>query len=390
MADRAMTQCEAPLDEAWRARLDEDERVRQGVGVTPEVRSRWTRRLLQEWLGINHWRLRGAMRAPQIQVSDDMRRWGYWDPQRRLLAVSERQIACYTWASVLETLKHEMAHQYVTEVLGVHDEPAHGPAFRRMCRRLGADPAARAGGGAPLYGSGEEIVEAADPTLRRIRKLLALADSNPSEAEAQLAYRRANSLLLKYNLSLGDLAEERVHTFRRLGTPSGRVSSVHYSIGGILRDFFFVSVLWVQDYLALEDKEGRIIEVMGTPANVDMAEHVHATLLRILEDLWQAWARQSGAKGMRAKREYQEGALSGFRLSLKTGREEDRQEGLVWVGDPRLEQWANERWPNRRSVQVSGVLATDNHAAGMADGRNVRIHRPVGGGDSSRGRLIGA
>lgn len=387
MADRALTHCEGPSEESWRARLDEDARTWREARVSPDLVTKWTRRLLHEWRTINWSRTRGAMRPPQITVSGDLRRWGSWDPTLRLLSISERQIVCYTWDSVLETLKHEMAHQYVNEILKIMDEPPHGPAFRRACRHLGADPAARASGGTPLSG-GTLPEEPADPTLRRVRKLLALADQNPNEAEAQAAYRRANSLLLKYNLSVADLAEERVHTWRRLGVPSGRVSSVHYGIGGILRDWFFVDVLWVRHYVAAEDREGRIMEVMGTPANVDMAEHVHATLLRVLDDLWGKWARRSGARGIMAKREYQEGVLAGFQESLRAGREEDRKEGLVWVGDPRLKQWASERWPTRRTVQLTGVMRTDNHAAGIEDGRNVRIHRPVGG-SADRGRLLG-
>lgn len=378
--------CPPPDATAWEARLGDDAAWSDRVEVTPELLTRWTRRLLHEWRALNHGRLRGVMRPPQLQVTADMRRWGWWDPNRRLLAVSQRQITCYTWSSVVETLKHEMAHQYVTEVLRVGDEAPHGPAFRRACRLLGADPAPSAGGGTPIGGA-EAPPEPLDPALRRIRKLLALADANPSEAEAQLAYRRANSMLLKYNLTVADLESERTHLFRRLGAPTGRVASTAYGVGSILRDFFFVDVLWVHDYVASEDREGRVLEVMGTPANVDMAEHVHATLHRVLEDLWRRYAERSGARGLKAKRQYQEGVLHGFSQTLRAGREEDRQEGLVWVGDPRLQAWARQRWPHRRSVSLSGVLRTDDHAAGVADGRTVRIHRPVSQGGGGGGLL---
>lgn len=379
--------CPPPAPDAWESRLGADEAWSARVQVTPDLVTRWTRRLLGEWRTLNHWRLRGSMKAPQLQITRDMRRWGWWDPNRRLLSISERQIACYTWASVVETLKHEMAHQYVTEVLRVADERPHGAAFRRACRLLGADPAPSGGGGTPL-GAHEEPPEPLDPALRRIRKLLALADSNPSEAEAQLAYRRANSMLLKYNLSVADLEAERTHTFRRLGAPSARVPSVAYGVGTILRDYFFVDVLWVHDYVAAEDREGRILEVMGTPANVDMADHVHGTLHRVLDDLWRRHAGRSGARGLKAKRQYQEGVLHGFADTLRSGREEDREEGLVWIGDPRLQAWARTRWPHRRAISLTGVLRTDDHAAGVADGRTVRIHKPVSTGAGAGGRLL--
>ena len=69
---------------------------------------------------------------------------------------------------LVEVLKHEMAHQFVDEVLGVHDEPDHGPVFRQVCDERGID--ARAAG-AP------DADRARDHVLDRIAKLLALAGS---------------------------------------------------------------------------------------------------------------------------------------------------------------------------------------------------------------------
>jgi len=77
-------------------------------------------------------------------------------------------------------LKHEMAHQFVHEVLGEQEAP-HGPAFRATCARLGIDQRA---GGLP------QPAQSADQRrlLERVHKLLALAQSdNQHEAEAAAA-----------------------------------------------------------------------------------------------------------------------------------------------------------------------------------------------------------
>ena len=382
--------CPEVPGEQWESQLDDDERQRAQLRVDEALRTAWVRRLLSEWKRVNWAQCRGAMRAPQIALQDQKRRWGTYDAHLRLLTISERQIACYTWTSVVETLKHEMAHQYVAEVLGVRDEAPHGPAFKVACKVLGADPRAASDGGTPLYRRvGALPGEPLDPQLRRIRKLLALADGTPSEAEANLAYRKANALLLKYNLSQHELAGEKGYVYRRLGAPSRRVQSRQYAVGQILRDFFFVETLWVSDYLAAEDREGRVLEVMGSAENVDMAEHVHATLHRITDELWIRYKRETGVRGISARREYADGLIEGFRSTLVSGRAESREQGLVWVGDPRLRAFVRERYPRVRTIRVDGVMPTSNHAAGREAGAKIRIHRPISSKGSGGGGLLG-
>ena len=50
-----------------------------------------------------------------------------------------RLVTEHPWTVVLEVLRHEMAHQYVDEVLGVHDETAHGPTFQAVCEARAID-----------------------------------------------------------------------------------------------------------------------------------------------------------------------------------------------------------------------------------------------------------
>lgn len=47
-----------------------------------------------------------------------------------------------------------------------------------------------------------------DKIVERIRKLLALAGNNPSEAEREAALRKAHALLLEHNLQMQDVAEK--------------------------------------------------------------------------------------------------------------------------------------------------------------------------------------
>src|SRR5689334_9966036 len=82
---------------------------------------------------------RFRLRTPSFELIDSAERLGRWVPVRRALELSRRLLVEHGWGVLEEVLKHEMAHQYVDEVLGVRDEPAHGPAFRQVCEERGID-----------------------------------------------------------------------------------------------------------------------------------------------------------------------------------------------------------------------------------------------------------
>ncbi len=128
-----------------------------------------------------------------IELSDAASRLGRWVPDVRTIEIARRLVLEQPWGVVVEVLKHEMAHQYVHEVLGAVDESAHGPAFRDLCERLGID--ASAAGMPAAAGTTDEDAR----VLERIARLLALAES-ANVNEAQAAMNAAQRLMLKHNL----------------------------------------------------------------------------------------------------------------------------------------------------------------------------------------------
>src|SRR5690606_15648271 len=117
-----------------------------------------------------------------------------WRGDVKTLELSRRLILGFGWDAVVEVLKHEMAHQYVDEVLMLTDETAHGPAFRRVCAERNIDARASGDPSAPDGRSDE-----ARAALGKIAHLLNLAQS-PNQHEAQAAMAAAQRLMLKYNI----------------------------------------------------------------------------------------------------------------------------------------------------------------------------------------------
>lgn len=374
-------------EEAWAARLEDDLRDMSARALGAELERRCLERLSEAWEDLNYRHLRSALRPPSIALHDGGRRWGAWDPARRLITIARRQVLCYTWDSAVETLRHEVAHQVVSELWRRGHEAPHGPAFREACALLGADPAARGDGGVPLFrpGGAGAGADPQDERLARIMKLLALADNNPDEHEARAAFARASELMLKYNLDPAARAPDYVA--RVLGPCSGRVPLHRYVIAGLLQEHFFVRCIWVDGYDAHRGVGGHVLEVLGSRSNVDMAEYVHDCLVRQSEALWRRFKRERAIRDRRAKRQYLDGLLAGFREQLERSSRQSAERGLVWVGDPALGRFVRARHPRTVLTRLDGVDASDVRAAGVADGARLRLHRPVAS-SPSRGRCL--
>jgi len=104
-------------------------------GTRPEDASVVAR--LIEWHGrYNAERFGGALRQVPIRVSRRMRRrlGHYVVSESPEIAISWRHLRRHGWEQVLQTLLHEMVHQWQHETLGVVD---HGPRFRAKAREVG-------------------------------------------------------------------------------------------------------------------------------------------------------------------------------------------------------------------------------------------------------------
>ena len=308
-----------------------------------EIRTRY------EW--DNRARFGSRLVTPVIALSDATGHLGRWHSATRTLELSRTLVMQRPWLEVASVLEHEMAHQFVDEVLQVRGETAHGETFRRVCGERGID--ARAAGAPTAAGPGDA---AGDRVLDRIRKLLALAGS-PNQHEAEIAMRKAHELMLRHNIEVAATRVERSYQVRHLGDPRRRGTRVES-------------------------------EIAGTHANVEMASHVYAFLLATAERLWAENRHDARVRSGRDRMIYQSGVIGGFRDKLLAERTGLKETGLVWVGDRDLDRFYRARHPHmttrRHHVRINGA-----HAAGREAGRTVVLHKPVERGPSAAGpRLL--
>jgi len=324
------------------------------------------------WANLNAQWFRGALSPPAFCWEVQAQRLGSWHPSSRTIAISRALAWARPWLEVMETLQHEMAHQYVSEILNIHDETPHGPAFRKVCERMGLSSAA---------------TEVLDPeqqrALQQVQHLLALAES-PHKHEAEQAMKAAQRRMLKHNLK--DLEQPRPYRAQQLGPASGRIEPHRKLLAGILAQYFFVRAIWVPAYIPEAGIWGRALEISGTSTNLELASYAHDFLLHTCEALWKAHRKAQGLPTQAERRRYLAGALTGFAETLREHSQQCAKEGLLWKGNPALEEFVRQRHPRLRKFNAT-LRQTSAWEDGKRAGRKIVLHKAVSS-TQSHGRLL--
>jgi hypothetical protein len=328
---------------------------------------------------LNRTYFKGALKPVQLALSDAEGFLGRYLHETRSIELSRAFVHGAPWGSILEVLKHELAHQFVLEVLNEHEAP-HGPAFRAVCARLGID--ARSSGLPSPTPSPES-----QRVLERVHKLLALAESdNQNEAEAAAA--AAQRLMLRHNLETAEATREDGYGYRHLGRITGRVSEWERRLGNLLSEHFFVEVIWVPAYRKREQKRGSVLEAIGSPENLELAAYVYDFLVHSAQRLWRAHKAEQNLGQDRERMSYFAGVMSGFGQKLKQQARAHKADGLVWLPHEKLTTYTRKRHPYLRTISHAGQRRSDAFAHGEQAGRSVLLHRGISRGSSGETRLL--
>jgi predicted SprT family Zn-dependent metalloprotease len=374
----------------------------QSFGTHAEARQKsirlWTERLYQEYEQIL-FRHRVRMSRPAIRVLDADSFWGQWNPTTRTITLSERLIEQHSWDTVLEILKHEMAHQVVHEVYGYRE--LHGPHFRRACEVLGvAEWAQTATGEIPKdlpNWREQKLPEEENRLLKRVEKLLALAAST-NEHEAALAMERVRQLYAKHNIDRIAAKRSSKMAYCVITRKKKRTESFESLIFSILNEHFFVRSIHTTLFDAKTCDEYKAVELLGTQENVVIAEYVYHFLWNTLHDLWGNYQKTAPRRNVRAKRSYMLGVLAGFRDKLSidpTGQTSQNQhsplesKALIAMGELELKEFVGYRYPKLSMRSWSTGHADRSHfEAGKAEGAHLNIRKGIHHQSGNLGRLL--
>jgi Protein of unknown function (DUF2786)/SprT-like family len=346
-----------------------------GQRLSIELERAALRALVETYDTLNHSHFKRSLARPLLELVAGGARFGCWRRERRTIELARELLISHGWGVIVEVLKHEMAHQYVDEVLFLHDQTAHGPAFRKVCAERAIDP--RAAGVPESQGAPSSEAR----VLERVAKLLALAES-PNVHEAEVAMSTAQRMMLKYNIESALRDPRRTFGFRHLGTPSGRVEESSRILATILTDHFFVEAIWVPVWRPSAGRRGSVLEICGTHENLELSAYVHSFLTHTAENLWRDHKRRHGIRRDLARRTFVSGVMTGFRDKLASESRASEKRGLIWVGDAELVDYFRRRHPRVRSRLHYGRGRSEEWAHGRAAGRRIVLHRGVESGAS--------
>jgi predicted SprT family Zn-dependent metalloprotease len=330
--------------------------------------------LRKSWERINRDTFGRSLKPPQLESHGGKTKLGQWNGTLRVISLSESLLREESWLRVEAVLKHEMLHQFIHETMGGQDLPPHGQMFQSLRQKFGIEEYEEVGLGTQASSNLES------PILSKVRKLLALAQSDQIH-EAEAAVSKANALILKWNLDQTELKEKRHHEVRHLGKP-GRMLLHLKMLGTLVRDFFFVETIWVMTYDAKKKKHGRVLEIIGLPENVELAAYAYDFILNVGEFQFKLHKKDKG-RGHRQNFLY--GLVCGFYEKCEEERASQSEKGLVWTGEPWLNELMKNRHPRTRSVASSrSKLDPDSFNAGKEQGKKLVLRKGVNGNQSEK------
>ncbi len=283
---------------------------------------------------------------------------------------------------IANILRHEIAHMmvHIHQKYGPGDEEietAHGNAFRNFCVQQGwGDDVFRAQDTIDSMNSRAPVNQKSERMINKVKKLLRLAESsNPHEAE--LATVKANTILLQYNLSLVDDSHENddhcCYVKRVLCVT--RINAKFKAISRILTTFYVSPI---------SHGGGGVmhLEVVGSLANVEIAEYIAGFLDTKLDELWQETRKaHPQLKGLAAKNSFLRGVAQGYIAKINHLKDKlpTADHRTIMVVENQLEQMKAMAYSSLRSSSSSYRNDQESNTLGKAAGSQLTINKSVSG-----------
>jgi hypothetical protein len=329
------------------------------------------------------------MRLPAFELSDMTNTWAYWNRELHKMTFSRKLISNYSWADIVNVLKHEIAHQYADTILHAYKhETSHGPLFRQACQTMRIDHKATL----DLIltrnnpGSTKE-----DRVVAKVHKLLSLASSN-NENEANNAMIAAQKLIESYNIDIIKNDQTRQFDSKRIGKTMSRRPRYMYRVAYLLTMFYHVKTIWETTFCLNSEKKGNALCIIGSKNNLEIAEYVHDFVHHYIDTHWLEAKRKTGTTAHK-KNDFASGVVNGFIDKIKQANEDtdvlyDRFE-ITRVTDPQLDDYFQYLYPRTQTIRrKSRSLNRTLYNHGLDKGKDLVIHKGVQHQNGNRMNLL--
>ena len=366
----------------------------------------WINRLKTEYDHIV-WLYKIPLNRPIISVTELSGAWGQWHADRLELTISSELIRSHPWTTVVEILKHEMAHQLAMKHGHNH---THGPEFDTACEQLRVAPWARRASGAlrdlPTSDHAPVLSSEDERLLTRTTKLLALAES-ANEHEASIAIAKVQELYRKHNLESLTQKKSCTITHQVLTRYRKRFEAYENQIIAMLHKYFSVEPIYTEIYCPAALTTFKAVELNGSAANLAIGAHIYYYLVGQCESRWQSARRNlpSSRKSQnRQRHSYMTGLIKGFVTKLERNKKKNlisrdvvnpiknrtfKENSIQTVQQYKLiDRYVASRHPRLVSKRSRHqTLDRTSYQSGIAEGSKIKIRRPLTSDGSQQRRI---
>jgi hypothetical protein len=206
------------------------------------------------------------------------------------------------------------------------------------------------------------------------------------------AMEKVFELFQKHNLERVEKKKTCDYTCLVINKKSQKISAYQSHITYILKEFYFVEVIFSFLYDAFDNKVYKTIEILGAKENVQMAEYVYYFLEHKIENLWLEYAKTKVLTA-KYKRSYLLGLLIGFKEKLKKIKVQKisaHERSLVCIDkDEMLNDFIAQKYPRLRKSRSSGSgIYGSIFEQGKSDGTKIVLNKGINQSGSGVLRLL--
>ena len=238
-----------------------------------------------------------------------------------------------------------------------------------------------------------------DKIIERLKKLLALAGNNPSQAEAEAAMAKAQAVAIEHGIDLvmrgESQAENETEIIRDEMEFGQRLPTVNNYVCNVLISFFNVKII-----TSGGRNNGRKLIFIGKRDDIQTAKYIYTWLAETMVRCWHSYYKTAAGIPLSHKQSYLLGFYNGLSAKLQSNKRKVEGDRLTNDADKnkyalavvnlqkQIQDFIDNEFDNLRKAPAKWVeMNATSYSRGVADGNNCNIAKGGLNGSRAVGQL---
>lgn len=230
--------------------------------------------------------------------------------------------------------------------------------------------------------------------LNKIKNLLDLAEKNSSVGEAETAAKKAQALIMKYNIEEAELREGEEPTIEEYRYPVYKMQKKNEGkwirkLFYIIAHFNFCDVVYGKDWV---NGEGHvdIVYLIGDQNNVELVKYIVLQLVPKFRASFKIeWKKYDGPDSYHVfRRNFFKGVNAGIYSKLHAQQQEFAEDGSTAIvlskNKDMLDKFIKNKYPNLGTARQTQATSIDGYAQGREAGKKANINAGIRGKNGNK------